>query len=91
MRKYGNIWIFNVLLKLGESKGSHKHEFDHIHQVISGKAVVSVLAADGTFLFKQEVKAGDYIKVPKNYYHEIEAIEDYHRNCIHAVRDNSLQ
>ena len=86
---YGNIWIFEVKLKSGESTHSHKHEFDHLHQVISGKAEVTVLESDGTFMFKKEVVSGQILRVPKNYYHSIKALEDYHGNCIHALRDTN--
>ena len=86
---YGNLWIFEVKLNKGEMKKSHKHEFDHLHQVLKGSAIVKVALSCGKALFEKEVTEGQYIRVPRDYYHSIEALEDYLGNCIHAVRDTN--
>ena len=88
-RVFGNLWILEVKLKKNDCKCGHKHEFDHLHQVISGRAIIRVAESDGTFMFEKEVVAGQLIRVPKDYYHSIEALEDYHGNCIHALRDTN--
>ena len=90
MRKdslYGNIWIFEIKLKKDETSPKHAHEFDHIHQVVRGSALMKLWDKDKNLLVEQEVKAGGYFKVPALYYHQICALEDYQGNCIHAFRN----
>jgi quercetin dioxygenase-like cupin family protein len=95
-KMYGNVWIFKVILsKKGDMKVGHKHEFDHIHQVLSGRGLITCyegLQRD-TVLYKKEIVAGRFYRVPKEHVHSIEALEDgYVGQCIHALRneDNSV-
>jgi quercetin dioxygenase-like cupin family protein len=88
---YGNVWIYEVSLKTGKSKGKHSHEFDHLHQVVKGRAKVIVYNDDMSIKFETETKAGEYFRVPANMVHEIIALEEYLGNCIHALRDDKYE
>jgi len=87
---YGNVWILPVKLKAGTQKRGHQHEFDHIHQVISGSGTIicySDLEGDN-ILYKKVITEGNLYRVPKEHIHQIDADQgvDYHGNCIHALR-----
>jgi cupin superfamily acireductone dioxygenase involved in methionine salvage len=83
---YGNIWIFEVKLKKGIRSKRHAHEFAHIHQVVKGSSIMRLWNKDKELVVEIPVKAGEYFKVPAMHYHQIEAVEEYQGNCIHAFR-----
>jgi len=90
---YGNVWIFPVVLNSGEEKTGHKHEFDHVHQVVSGKATI-ICYSDLCMkieMYKVVIEAGKYYRVPKEHIHRIVADHgvNYVGNCIHALRDKN--
>jgi len=84
---YGNIWIYEVKLKVNSKSPKHAHEFAHIHQVVKGSSIMRLWNMDKKLVVEIHVKSGEYFKVPAMHYHQIEAIEDYQGNCIHAFRD----
>jgi hypothetical protein len=89
VKTYGNIWTREVYFKkAGEIKKGHKHEFDHLHFVASGSVKISVYDAndkDKPILIKNYT-APAWIKVPKEHFHDIVALEDETRGyCIQAI------
>ena len=89
---YGNVWIFPVNLpNAGDSKGKHKHEFDHIHYTVKGKGKLIIYESlkNNEILAEKILIEDEYFKVPKEHIHEIIALDGgYFGHCIHAVRDN---
>ena len=88
---YGNIWVREVVLNKGERKVGHKHEFDHLHFLTSGKAIITVFDADKkSVILSREYTSPAWIKVPKNHFHDIESLEDGTVGyCIQALRNDS--
>jgi len=82
---YGNIWVREVIFKKkGEMKMGHKHNFDHIHFLAYGSAKFTIY--DGTEFYTTERTAPAWLKVPKNYPHQVEALEDNTAGyCIEAL------
>lgn len=77
VRTYGNIWVKKINLKnKGDVKQGHKHEFDHLHFIASGSAKITVYSDKDTILLEKEYMADSWIKVPKEHFHTIEALED---------------
>ena len=93
MITYGNIWTREILLeKAGEMKRGHRHKFDHLHFLAKGKVKVNVYAEGNrkNLLFSGEVSAPYWLKVPKDHFHDITALEDNCLGyCIQAVHDKS--
>jgi len=81
---FGNIWVRqNYLEKAGEAHPGHKHNFDHVSLLASGKVRVTV---DG--YPPKEFSAPTFIVIKKEHNHHFEALEDgtlwY---CVFALRD----
>ena len=84
MGYFGNIWVRqNVLPNAGDSAGGHKHKFDHISLLTSGKVKIEVEGKE-----PKEFTAPTFIVVRKEQKHKITALEDntiYY--CVFALRD----
>ena len=82
---YGNIWVREVIFKKkGEMKMGHKHNFDHLHFLAKGSARFTI--HDGTDFYTTERTAPAWLKVPKNFPHQVEALEDDTAGyCIEAL------
>lgn len=81
---FGNIWVRqNMLAKAGDKTLGHKHHFDHVSLLCSGKVRVTV--ADFP---PKEFTAPTFIVVRKEYEHHFEALEDQTVwYCVFALRD----
>ena len=80
---FGNVWIKqSVLKKTGDYAPGHKHNFDHVSLLTSGKVEVEVEGKIKEFI------APTIIIIRKEYEHKFTALEDntifY---CIFALRD----
>ena len=86
---YGNVWVREmVFVNKGDIKGGHRHQYDHLHFVAKGKVNVQTKDALGKVLTEKEYGAGSWIKVPKEVYHTVIALEDMSIGyCIQAMRD----
>ena len=89
LKSYGNLWVFEVTLpKKGDKKGEHKHEFNHLHLIVKGKAKLTIFNDDGTVRRETVATAPQWLQIPKLTNHQIEALEDNTVGyCIHAVRN----
>jgi len=81
---FGNIWVRqNVLEKSGDVVLGHKHHFNHVSMLISGKVLVEVDGCE-----PKEFVAPTFIVIKKEYRHQFTALED---NtvwfCVYALRD----
>jgi hypothetical protein len=81
---FGNIWVRqNYLQRAGDKEHGHKHDFDHVSLLASGRVKVTV---DG--YPPKEFKAPTFIVIKKEHRHMFEALEDgtiwY---CVFALRD----
>jgi hypothetical protein len=81
---FGNIWVRqNYLEKAGEAHPGHKHNFDHVSLLASGKVRVTVEGYP-----PKEFTAPTFIVIKKEHNHHFEALEDgtlwY---CVFALRD----
>ena len=81
---FGNIWVRqHDLKKAGEFIDGHKHHFDHVSLLTSGRVMVEV---DGHP--PKEFVAPTFIVIRKEHNHKITALEDdtlwY---CVFALRD----
>jgi quercetin dioxygenase-like cupin family protein len=89
IKTYGNIWTRQVKFKkAGDYKPGHKHKFDHLHFVTSGRVEVRVYdnKLRDKIIFKKEYSAPAVIKVPKEHFHDIIALEDNSIGyCIQAI------
>ena len=91
VKTYGNIWTRELNLKKGEAKAGHKHQFDHLHFLASGKVEIRVYNSqdkDKT-IFKGIYTSPAWIKVPKNHFHDILALEDSLGYCIQAIHNEN--
>lgn len=90
VKTYGNIWAKEIeLRKKGDKKEGHKHEFDHLHFIHRGRVLLSIYNREdrSKLLLQKEYKAGDWVKVPKEHFHDMEALEPNTIGyCIQAVR-----
>jgi len=86
---YGNVWVREmVFVNKGDTKVGHKHQFDHLHFVAKGRINIQTKDCAGNILSEQEYESGSWIKVPKEVYHTIIAIEPMSVGyCIQALRD----
>lgn len=87
---YGNIWMnVHYFPKAGDGKAGHVHQFDHVHFVFKG--TVKIIVKDGNddkVLHERIVTAPALIKVPKEHYHTIIAMEDDCAGaCIQALNN----
>ncbi len=90
IRTYGNIWVREIKLNKNEKKEGHKHPFDHLHFLSNGRALVTVYDIhDPTkILLQKEYTAPAWIKVPKEHFHDIQALEDNTLGyCIQALHN----
>lgn len=81
---FGNIWVRqNILLKAGDFTQGHKHHFDHVSMLISGKVQVEVDGFEPT-----EFTAPTFIVIKKELQHKFTALEDNSAwFCVFALRD----
>jgi quercetin dioxygenase-like cupin family protein len=80
----GNVWVRqNILEKSVQSNQGHKHKFDHVSLLTSGKVCVEV---DG--YAPKEFTAPTFIVIKKEHNHKFTALADntvwY---CVFAMRD----
>lgn len=87
---YGNIWVREmVFLKKGDFKKGHKHQFDHLHYLTKGSIKLTTKSDEDTILDEQVFNAPAWVKVPKEVFHRVEALEDMTiGHCIQAMRDD---
>lgn len=81
---FGNIWVRqNYVHKSGQVHDGHKHHFDHVSLLASGKVRVTVEGHE-----PKEFTAPTFIVVKKEHNHQFTALEDgtlwY---CVFALRD----
>ena len=88
VNNYGNIWVRELLfLETGDVKTGHYHNFDHIHFVARGKVKVTINDPENKAIVEVH-SAPAWLKVPKEIYHSVEALEDMSLcYCIEALRD----
>jgi hypothetical protein len=81
---FGNIWVRqNTLFKAGDFAQGHKHHFDHVSMLISGKVQVEVDGFEPT-----EFTAPTFIVIKKELQHKFTALEDNSAwFCVFALRD----
>lgn len=94
VKTYGNIWVREVSLNKGDMKDGHKHEFDHLHFLSQGRVRIRIHEDHGDKpLLVKEYVAPAWIKVPKNHFHDVIALEDNTLGfCIQSVysEDNEV-
>lgn len=88
-KTYGNIWVMEVNLQDGDKKYGHKHEFDHLHFLAKGKVKINIYGSEArTAVERSEVvEAPAWLKVPKERFHDIEALTDSTGYCMQALRN----
>jgi hypothetical protein len=81
---FGNIWVRqNLLEKTGDIHPGHKHHFDHVSLLASGKVQVTV---DG--YPPKEFTAPTFIVIKKEHQHTFKALQDNTLwYCVFALRD----
>lgn len=81
---FGNIWIRkNYLEKTGDAHDGHKHHFDHVSLLISGKVKVTIEGYP-----PKEFTAPTFIVIKKEFRHKFEALADNTSwYCVFALRD----
>lgn len=81
---FGNVWMrSNFLEKTGDYTNGHKHHFDHVSMLISGKVQVEVEGFEPT-----EFTAPTFIVIKKELQHKFTALEDNSAwFCVFALRD----
>ena len=81
---FGNVWMrSNFLEKIGDYTDGHKHHFDHVSMLISGKVQVEVDGFEPT-----EFTAPTFIIIKKELQHKFTALEDNSAwFCVFALRD----
>jgi quercetin dioxygenase-like cupin family protein len=81
---FGNIWVRqNVLEKIGDNKGGHTHNFDHVSLLTKGSVRVEVEGQE-----PKDFKAPTFIVIRKDYTHNFIALEDdTNYYCVFALRD----
>ncbi len=84
---YGNIWVREVIFeKKGEVKEAHKHTFDHLHFLAKGSAKITIKDPKSGQVYSMERTAPAWLKVPKEFPHQVEALEDDTAGyCIEAL------
>jgi len=80
----GNVWVRqNILEEAGQSNQGHKHKFDHVSLLTSGKVSVEVEGYE-----PKEFTAPTFIVIKKEHSHKFTALQDktvwY---CVFAMRD----
>lgn len=83
---FGNIWVRqNILTKMGDYHPGHKHYFDHVSLLASGKVRVTVEGYPS-----KDFTAPTFIIIKKDHNHKFEALTDgvlwY---CVFALRDEN--
>lgn len=82
-----NVFIRYMKFQNGDVEKTHKHPFDHVTFLSSGRATVYVLADNGESVGTEYV-APAAIFIRKNREHRIESLEDGTvACCIHALRN----
>jgi hypothetical protein len=81
---FGNIWVRQHVLEFAnEAHAGHKHKFDHVSLLTSGKVSVQI---EG--YAPKEFTAPTFIVIRKEHHHQIKALVDntvYY--CVFALRD----
>ena len=81
---FGNIWVRqNILEKEGESHPGHKHHFDHVTLLVTGKVKIEVEGHS-----EKEFQSPTFIVIKKEHKHKITALTDnviYY--CVFALRN----
>ena len=88
-KSYGNLWVFEVLLEeAGIAKPKHRHEFDHLHLIVKGKAELIIFDDNDKEVHSEVFTAPQWVKIPKMQVHTFVALEDDTVGyCIHPMRD----
>lgn len=81
---FGNVWVRqNLLENVGDIHPGHKHNFDHVSLLASGKVEITV---DG--YAPKEFTAPTFIVIKKEHRHTFKALEDNTLwYCVFALRD----
>lgn len=81
---FGNIWVRqNLLEKAGHHMQGHKHNFDHVSLLTSGRVEVEVEGYP-----PKEFTAPTFIVIKKEHKHKFTALEDNTSwYCVFALRD----
>jgi hypothetical protein len=81
---FGNIWVRqNLLENVGDIHPGHKHNFDHVSLLASGRVEVTV---DG--YPPKEFTAPTFIVIKKEHHHTFKALENNTLwYCVFALRD----
>lgn len=81
---FGNIWVRqNLLEKVGDVHLGHKHNFDHVSLLASGKVRVTIKGYS-----PKEFTAPTFIVIKKEHHHTFEALVDNTLwYCVFALRD----
>ena len=84
MGYFGNIWVRqNVLEKVGDSFGGHKHYFDHVTLLSKGSVEVQVEGHAA-----KRFDAPTFIVIKKEHEHKVTALtDDVMYYCVFALRD----
>ncbi len=90
VKTYGNIWTRQMTFDKGEMKHGHKHQFDHLHFLAQGSIIITVYAQDDRdkVIYSADYAAPAWIKVPKDHFHDVVALEDNTTGyCIQAIHN----
>ncbi len=85
---YGNIWTREIKMNKDDIKAGHKHEFDHLHFLSQGSIHIRIFdnINRNNIIFEKNYTAPEWIKVPKEHFHDIVALEDNTLGyCIQAL------
>ena len=75
----GGVYAKRMILKVGASIDTHKHNFDHMSILAQGMAKVTVNGEEKIYA------APSVIEIKAEKIHKIEAILECHWYCIHAT------
>lgn len=91
IKQFGNLWVYEINLpETGDTKPKHKHEFDHLHLIVKGKAnfIVYDDKDENKIIHEETFTAPAWIEIPKNCSHQIKALrKNTIGYCIHPMRD----
>ena len=81
---FGNIWVRqSTLTNVGDTAGGHKHHFDHVTLLVSGKVSVEVEGKE-----PQEFIAPTFLIMRKDLKHKMTAlVPNTAYYCVFALRD----
>lgn len=86
---YANIWVRRKIFDgIGDEIKGHKHHYDHLSILSSGKVRVDIINPITKELVQKEYEAPATIIVRKDYFHNVTALsDDVTWYCIFAHRD----